>query len=174
LAHEQHYSSKKIILVLDTTAFIAKYQLQAYSPFVEIYTTPSVIQEAKDRESRDSLQLSLDIGRVFIKTPSKNTISEVVKVAREIGEHTSLSQTDIEVIALAKELSRKGKVIVITDDYSIQNTLLYLRISFKPLRTMGIKYFRKYVVRCPKCGYTTSSNETICPICDSRLVKKSS
>lgn len=173
---EPRYSSKrftrkeKTVLVLDTTAFIAKYALQVYSS--DIYTVPSVLQEVKDKESRESLELSMSINRIVVRNPSQESIEYIKNITRKIGEHVSLSRTDIEVIALAYELLRKYKVIVITDDYTIQNVLLHLGIPYKPLRTQGIKVARKYKVYCPKCYYVSTSYEEYCPICNTKLCKR--
>lgn len=161
---------ERTVLVLDTTAFIAKYALQVYSS--NMYTVPSVLQEVKDKESRESLELSILINRIVVRNPSQESIEYIKNIARRIGEHVSLSRTDIEVIALAYELSRKYKVIVITDDYTMQNVLLHLGIPYKPLRTQGIKVARKYKVYCPTCYYVSTNYEEYCPICNTKLRKR--
>ena len=171
---EQRYSSKvSISIVLDTSAILAKYPLQQYSGYIRLYTTPSVVEEVRDSESRASLELVISLGRLVVKPPSRRSIAKAIMYAREVGEHTSLSKTDIDVIALALDLHGRGKTIVLTDDYAIQNTLLYIGIPFKPLRTIGISVQRKYIVYCPNCGYITSSiGEKTCPLCGMPLTKK--
>ncbi len=171
---ELHYSNK-VVLVLDTSAFLAKYPLQVYGSNTILYTTPSVIDEARDKETRESVELAMILNRIIVKKPSDRYIKYVREIATKIGEHYSLSSTDIDVIALAYELSiNNNRVIVITDDYSIQNTLLHMGIPFKPLRTRGIRVLRKYIVFCPACYYTSSNlKEDKCPICGSPLKKKS-
>jgi len=167
-------TNKKIYVVFDTGAFLAKYHLQLDPSRTTIYTVPLVIDEVCDKENREALEIGLDIGRVIVVKPNEKYIEKVVEKALEIGEYISLSKTDIEIAALALELSRKGRVVVITDDYALQNLLLHLDIPYKPLRTTGIKSARKYVVVCKRCGYTsTNREERICPICGYELVKKS-
>lgn len=166
--------SDSIVLVLDTTALLAKYPLQIYGWHVKMYTTPSVISEVRDKESRESTELALVLDKILVKQPSLHMKKKVVETIIKIGEHSSLSSTDVDVVALAFELkSRGGKVVVITDDYALQNTLLHLGIPFKPLRTRGIRSSRTYIVYCPSCGYTsTNLGEKQCPICGSLLKKK--
>jgi len=166
-------SSKETVLVLDTSALLTRYPLHQYS--YRLYTTPSVLEEVRDSTSREGLELSLAVGRLAVVEPSRVYKRMVVEKAREIGEHTSLSETDVDVASLALQLSRDYNVIVLTDDYSLQNTLYHLGISFKPIKTTGIKKARRYRVYCRVCGYVPSSiGEENCPFCGSRLVKSSS
>ena len=159
-------------MILDTTAFLAKYPLQQYSSY-HLLTTPNVVSEVKDRESREALEIAIDIGRIQVIEPDRKYVERAIVISRSVGEHISLSKTDLSVLALALQYSIKGSVIVITDDYALQNTLLQAGISFKPLRTIGIKTIRRYLVVCPACGYiSTNIGEKRCPLCSSKLVKK--
>lgn len=128
--------NKKRAIVLDTTGFLAKIHLQIYDS--EIYTTKSVVDEVRDIENREALNLGLDIDRVKVLNPSIETVKQVYRLAEELGLNNKLSETDIEVASLAKELSREYNVVVFTDDYSLQYLLVKLNILFKPLRTRGI------------------------------------
>ncbi len=169
---EQQGSYRKLYIVLDTAAFLAKYPLQQYSTY-ELLTTPHVLSEVRDRESREALEMALSIGRVRVVEPSKEYMDKAMGIARSIGEHSSLSTADLSVLALALQYLVHGSVVVITDDYALQNTLLYTGIPFKPLRTTGIHGFRRYIVLCPVCGYVSSViGEKNCPLCGSRLVKR--
>ncbi len=173
MSQELQGSCKKIAIVLDTTALLTRYPLQQY--VYPLYTTPSVVEEARDSVSREGVELAIAIGRINVVKPSDKYRSIVLDKIHEIGEHTSLSNTDVDVAALALQLGSEYRVIVITDDYSLQNTLYHLGVSFKPLKTTGIKSVRKYRVYCRVCGYvSTVYGEKNCPLCGSRLVKKSS
>mgnify|MGYP000144321892 CR=1 FL=1 len=172
MKEEQLGSRKKSYIILDTTAFLAKYPLQHYSSH-ELLTTAYVLSELRDHESKEAFEIASNIGRVKVVQPDKKFIDKAINVAKSIGEHTSLSKTDISILALALQYSLYGHVIVITDDYALQNTLLYVGIPFKPLRTTGIKQFRRYTVICPTCGYVSSNiGEKTCPLCNSKLIKK--
>ncbi len=130
--------SKYDILVLDTAAFIARLQLAIYG--VEMVTTPSVVEEVKDLESRSGLEYSLDLHRVKIENPSDEFVRTAKEIAERLGVSHRLSKTDFEVVALALEKASKGlKVAVVTDDYCVQNVVAYSGIEFIPVKTMGIK-----------------------------------
>jgi len=138
--------SGKLYVVLDTTALLAKYYMYLDPLKAEIYTVRRAVDEVKDAENREALEVGLCIGRVKVAEPQKPFVEEVLKTAQGIGEKAKLSTTDVEVAALALEFKKKGfRVVVITDDYALQNLLLYLNIPFKPLRTTGIRKPRKYV-----------------------------
>ncbi|MCD6300559.1 MAG: nucleotide-binding protein [Staphylothermus sp.] len=165
---------KKKVLVLDTSALLAKYQLLLPHSEYEIATTSRVVDEVKDAENKDAVLLAISLNRVKVVDPPLKALCDTEKVVVKIGEHTSLSQTDISVAALALHYKSLGyKAIVITDDYALQNLLFHLGISFKPLRTIGIREARRYKVYCPKCGYVPRDpGEIICPICGSKLEGK--
>ncbi len=166
--------SGKLIIVMDTSALLAKYHLQIPGYIGEITTTNRVVEEVRDMENREALELGIDINRVRIVEPRKMFLERVLEKAREIGEHVSLSRTDLDVAALAYMYREEGcRVVVFTDDYSLQNLLAHLKIPFKPLRTRGIRIAREYRVYCPVCGYVSfDPGEEVCPICGSRLAKK--
>ncbi len=174
MREEPLYSKNKdLVIVLDTTAFLIKYPLYHYGR-LKLVTSPLVIDEVRDRDNREALELALSIGRVEVIDPSSRYLETVANIARDIGEHSALSRTDISVIALALEYKEKGyRVVIITDDYALQNTLLHIGIPFKPLRTQGIKFKYRYLVTCPGCGYVSRDlGEKTCPLCGTRLVKK--
>ncbi|ADM28096.1 Nucleotide binding protein PINc [Ignisphaera aggregans DSM 17230] len=126
------------VLVLDTAAFLAALPLHIYG--YKMYTTPSVINEVRDSESVTRLEISIDIDRIEIVSPSTRSISRAVEISKRLGLYNLLSKTDIEVIALALELREQGlKPVVLTDDYDIQILLRSIGIEFRSVKTMGIK-----------------------------------
>jgi UPF0271 protein len=159
------------VLVLDTTAFLAGLPLQLH--VAKLYTVPDVIEEVKDSESRAALETALELGRVEVAEPPPHTVRRVVRESERIGEHGALSQTDIRVAALALHLKEQGlDVVVVTDDYALQNLVAHLGLKYVPLRTRGIERSRRYQYRCPACGYvSTRYGERRCPVCGTRLVK---
>lgn len=169
-----HRSQKKLIVILDTGALIAKYYRLLPRPLVEVYTSVGAAMEVIDRESREALEEAINLGLITLATPSTSSIKSVEEASRQIGCLHKLSRVDIEIAALALQLSRSGaKVVVITDDYELQNLLLYMGIDFKPLRTAGIRELRVFEAFCPVCGYTPAKpSEEICPFCGSKIVRK--
>ncbi|WP_448578115.1 NOB1 family endonuclease [Thermosphaera sp.] len=156
--------------VLDTSALLAKIYRLLPRYEIELYTSPSVVEEVRDYESKEALQEALDLGLLTVKAPGKGFVERVLKHASAIGEISKLSRTDVEVAALALELKEAGGTVVFTDDYSLQNLLLHLRIGFKPLKTLGISKERVYIEKCPVCGYVPGEpGERTCPLCGSEI-----
>ncbi|MHA2364153.1 MAG: NOB1 family endonuclease, partial [Candidatus Hodarchaeales archaeon] len=59
----------------------------------------------------------------------------------------------------------------ITDDYEIQNTASQLNISYRSIRTQGIKRKIKWQKRCQACGELLDNpKDKECPECGSKLV----
>ncbi len=159
-------------IVLDTTAFLAALPLMVYD--ATLYTTPSVVEEVRDRESRMRLEAALLVNRVTIVEPRWRYRRRIEKKAVNLGLHTSLSRTDIDVAALALQLiDEGGSVEVITDDYALQNLLEHLGVAWLPLRTRGIVKAQKYIVKCPACGYISRKpGEKVCPVCGTPLQRQ--
>jgi len=158
------------VYVLDTTAFIARWLL--YTPgAARAYTTSLVVEEVRDQASREGLELALGLGRLEVRDPSLEALKRAAREAARAGLHTSLSRTDLSVAALALELHQQGhRVVVVTDDYALQNLVARLGLEYRPLRTRGITRVESYRVQCPACGYTPRrSGERVCPVCGTPL-----
>ena len=115
------------MLVIDAAIFIQGID-------VEGCTTPKVVEEVKDPESRLLLESLISAGKVKVLMPSGESIQAVREKAVETGELNELSEADIEVLALAYELN----AVLFTDDYNLQNIAKTLGIRFKTLKR-GIK-----------------------------------
>ncbi|EEB72999.1 type II toxin-antitoxin system VapC family toxin [Thermococcus sp. AM4] len=138
---------------------------------VEGFTTPKVVEEVKDPESRLFLEGLISAGKVRVLVPSKESIEAVKEAARRTGELEELSEADVEVLALAYEL----KATILTDDYNLQNIAKTLGISFKTLKR-GIKRVIRWNYVCIGCGkrFSEMPPEGICPDCGSpvRLIPR--
>jgi len=164
----------KKVAILDTSAIFTG--VLNYIPFdVEIYITNSVISEVRDSNSKYRLETALQSGRVKILNPPTSIVKRVLQEGSMLGEIINLSQTDIEVVALALYFYEKGfDVTVFTDDYSVQNLCKRFGIKFTPTKTEGIKKVRKYIYKCPACGYKSKElpPDRKCPICGSELKRR--
>jgi len=171
--HQGHTFSK-IAVVLDTGALLAKYYRLLPRTGVDIFTTSSAVIEVRDLENRQALLEAIELEVIRVLDPENRYVSTVLLAAKNTGSLSKLSQTDVQIAALALMLRDKySDVVVITDDYELQNLLLSLKISFKPLRTRGITRLITYSVYCPLCLYTPSNpGETSCPFCGVPLVKR--
>ncbi|NJE53815.1 type II toxin-antitoxin system VapC family toxin [Thermococcus sp. 21S9] len=138
---------------------------------VEGFTTPKVVEEVKDPESRLFLEGLISAGKVKVLVPSKESVEAVKESARRTGELEELSEADLEILALAYEL----KATLLTDDYNLQNIAKTLGIPFKTLKR-GIKRVMRWNYVCIGCGkrFSEMPPEGICPDCGSpvKLVPK--
>lgn len=168
------FKVSKTVLVLDTGALLAKYYRLIPKSLMEIYTTTSAVGEVKDLENKSALEEAIELGFINIVNPEPVYVDTIIHEATRVGCLHKLSKTDIEIAALAFQLSRKStNVVVITDDYELQNLLLYVGIGFRSLRTRGISELRVFNAYCPVCGYTPGKpNEEYCPLCGSKIVRK--
>lgn len=138
---------------------------------VEGLTTPGVVEEVKDPESRLFLEGLISAGKVKVVLPSKESIETVREAAKKTGELGELSEADIEILALAYEMNG----VLLTDDYNLQNIARTLGIEFKTLKR-GIKKVIRWNYVCIGCGkkFEEMPSEGICPDCGSpvRLIPK--
>ncbi|WP_048151610.1 type II toxin-antitoxin system VapC family toxin [Palaeococcus ferrophilus] len=138
---------------------------------VEGVTTPGVVDEVRDPESRLFLESLISAGKVKVLLPSRESIEAVKKAAKATGELGELSEVDVEVLALAYEL----KGVLFTDDYNLQNIARTLGIEFKTLKR-GISRVLKWRYVCVGCGrrFEEELSGGTCPDCGSpvRLLPK--
>ncbi len=161
---------RKTVFVHDAPGIFAGVPLRIQGKH---YTTPAIVEEIRDQHSRLLLDLALSSGKLEVATPSSKFLEEVKHNAIALGEHVSLSQPDLTVLALALELKKKGyRVVIVTDDYAVQNTALYLGLDFISVKTTGIKRLVKYQVYCPTCGWRGITSLKECPRCGSPLKKR--
>jgi len=93
----------------------------------------------------------------------------------ESGDILRLSLPDKKLIALAYMLSSNGEnVKVITDDYTIQNTLKIMNIPFSGVITEGIKGIYNWKKVCEGCKKEFDEDYPFddCEICGSKIYKK--
>ncbi|MCE4614033.1 MAG: hypothetical protein F7B60_00670 [Desulfurococcales archaeon] len=132
----REYSVTGKCVILDTTALLAGIQNIIPPP---LYTTSKAVEEVKDAENREKLNIAIETGRINVKDPAENKIRETCNLAVKYKVWDKLSDTDISIAALALELKNNCTPIVFTDDYTIQYLLVETGVQFKPLRTKGIK-----------------------------------
>ena len=136
--HHTLYSTGVLLhmrYVLDAAAIINS----SFADFEgELYIPNSVVSEIRDFTSRQQLTALSVKGRLHFKDPSPETIRDV---KRRLGKQRirKLSSADLDVIALAFELSKTGQVGVLTDDYALQGALSLLNISFEPVAHPGAR-----------------------------------
>lgn len=144
-------------VVLDTSAII---YLNDFRKFDDIITVQEVVDEVKD--SISSMKLSgLDF-KIF--EPSEESIEEIKKTAEKTGDLEKLSDTDIKVLALAKENS----CTIISDDRNIQNVAEKLGIKYIPVYNEKITKLITWKKFCRNCKKNYDRGED-CPVCGEKL-----
>jgi len=146
-------------LVLDTSAL---FSMQDLPPDTEVHTTPSVIAEL---EKYGDKRTGYWEHALKISHPGADSLRQVKDAAEKTGDLLRLSQTDLEVLALAMELD----ATILTDDYSIQNLAKYMDIEYKAVGLKGIKKLVKWKLRCTGCGRIWDKEYQECPVCGSPL-----
>ena len=152
--------------------------MAGFDPFCfaeEQFTTPKVTEEIRV-ESMISLRFktAIENGKVQIKVPSEESLKEIRKVAATVGDVHLLSETDIQVLALALESKNAGNPEIVTDDYSIQNVASKLGLEFISLATFGISRVLKWIRYCPAC-YRLCPHDfkgKTCMVCGTSLKRK--
>lgn len=151
------------IYVIDASGFITGYKFSKSA----MITVPRVVDEVIDMTSRLRLELLLESG-LRVEKPLSKSLEQVRSAAISTGDVSVLSDTDVDLLAKALELNGEHHVILITDDYAIQNVAARLNIEFRPTVSTGIKNEVTWVKKCTGCGRIVRSEDQ-CPICGSSV-----
>jgi endoribonuclease Nob1 len=161
-------------LVLDTSAFLAGFD--PFSQPQEQVTVPKVAEEIQRNSMvKTRFEAAVESGKVKVKAPTEESLAQVKASAGKVGDWHKLSETDLQVLALAQELKAQGYTPqIVTDDYSIQNVAKQLGIEFLALATFGIKRMLEWIRYCPACykQYPTDSKFKECQVCGTELKRK--
>lgn len=162
------------VLLLDTSAFITGYE--AADVNVEHYSVPAVREELREGGfSKIRFDNAVRVGNLKVVPPDSKYVTEIKKVATEMGEGEAISEVDTHLLALGLQLIADGlEPIIVSDDYSIQNIADRMGMRFKSLATSGIKRRFKWIIYCPGCRRTfeTPQQGDICPICGTKLRRR--
>lgn len=161
----------EIVYVLDASAFINGFKIISNNNF----TVPEITAEIKDFESRLVFDMAVDEGKLIIQDVQSEYINCVNDIISDSGDILRLSKPDTKLIALAYMFSKEGKnVKVISDDYTIQNTLKIMDIPYSGIITEGIKEIYNWKKVCEGCKKEYGEDYPFddCEICGSRIYKK--
>jgi UPF0271 protein len=161
-------------VVLDTSAFLAGFD--PFSISEEQVTAPKVEEEIRENSLTFlRFRTAVENGRVKIIAPSEEYLAKVTASATTVGDSFLLSETDMQILALALEYEGRGfKPQIITDDYSIQNVAIQNGIGFASLATFGIRRLLNWIRYCPACHkkYPADYSSKTCEICGTKLKRK--
>lgn len=161
----------EICYVLDASAFINGFKINSNKNF----TVPEITEEIKDFESRLMFDMAIDEGKLVIQDVPFEYTSCVNNIISESGDILRLSIPDKKLISLAYMMSQEGKdVMVISDDYTIQNTLKIMKIPYSGIITEGIKEVYNWKKVCEGCKKEYGEDYPFddCEICGSKIFKK--
>ncbi len=160
--------------MLDTSAFFAGFD--SFSIYEEQVTAPKVEEEIRTNSMTFlRFRTAMESGRLKIMVPSEECLERVKTSANSVGDSFFLSETDMQILALALELKSTGcDPLIITDDYSIQNVATQLGIVFASLATFGIRRLLRWIRYCPACHkeYSADFGSKECGICGTELKRK--
>ena len=161
----------EIIYILDASAFINGFQLDSKNNF----TVPEITSEIKDFESRLKFDAALAENRLTIQDVPAEYVESVEEIISKSGDVLRLSVPDKKLISLAYMKFREGEnVKVISDDYTIQNTLRIMDIPYSGIITDGIKGIYNWKKVCEGCKKEYGEDYPFddCEICGSKIFKK--
>ena len=161
----------EIYYVLDASAFINGFKPISKNNF----TVPEITAEIKDFESRLLYDSAVDDGILVVQDVTKDYIDKTDEIISESGDILRLSVPDKKIIALALMLMDEGKSVkVISDDYTIQNTLKIINIPYSGIITEGIKEIYNWKKVCQGCKKEFDEDYPFddCDVCGSKIFKK--
>ncbi|MFX1319590.1 MAG: NOB1 family endonuclease [Promethearchaeota archaeon] len=161
------------IFIIDTSALYHQQQFAAED--IQLATTPLVEKEMHHKGLKESLDLLIVTNKLRIIEPTSHSIKKVKTTAQKLGDLPTLSEPDQELLALAVDLTTQDyRVILVTDDYAIQNVAQQLGVEFKSVSTSGIREIINWETYCKACGHKEpgSTTETTCPVCGTALKRR--
>ncbi len=165
--------SRDTIIVVDTSALMGQSQFAAYD--VLFATTPIILKEMMRQGLNDLITLLQETDKLRVVMPSQKAQEKVFATAKELGDQSVLSKADKQLLALAVDfLQQDYHVILLSDDYSIQNVAKYLGIEIHPSHQPGIREIIQWETYCSACKGTFSDFETgkPCPVCGTVLTRR--
>ncbi len=153
--------------------------MAGFDPFSiseEQVTTPKVEEEIKAKNLTTlRFKTAVENERLKIRAPFQEFLQKVKTSAASVGDSFFLSETDMQILALALELKAAGSnPQIVTDDYSIQNVATQMELGFVSLATFGIRRLLKWVRYCPACHreYPANYRSAECSVCGTELKRK--
>ncbi len=151
--------------VLDTSAILSGKNIPLDK---DLYVPPGVLSEInKGGRWYRKLELMRSAGLSELSPPG-NIMDKVRQHANKTGDAIRLSETDLEVVALA--LHVEGTIL--TDDYSIQNLARSMDIDYKGVAQEEIdeEWEWEWEYRCEKCRRWLNEPKDECPRCGGDVV----
>ncbi|MHA2082780.1 MAG: hypothetical protein ACXABD_03385 [Candidatus Thorarchaeota archaeon] len=140
----------------------------------EFITTRSIIDELQNKPSIMRAETLISAGRLKEEAANANALEIVLDAAKKIGDLQVLSESDVEIIALAFSKKESGyDVILVSTDLAVLNTASSLDLeTHDPKGRMAHQI--KWHLKCPACGHIEkgASSDLECPICGTTMRRK--
>ena len=147
--------------VLDSSAFI-----HDYDPDGPVATVPAVRDELKD--SAGYRYDAMEGSGMTVRVPGDDVLRAVRNAALATGDRGVLSETDVSLLAAARELD----ATLVTDDYAMQNVASELGVAVEVIAQEGIEERRDWRYQCQGCGREFDEDRDRCRVCGSDLERK--
>ena len=148
--------------VLDTSVILSGKDIPLSE---EIYVPPKVLDEISEGGRWYQKLQRMRAAGLQVVLPPGNIIEEIKKQAKKTGDFLRLSDTDVEVLALANYLD----ATILTDDYSIQNLAKSMDIDFQGIAQDEIEEEYEWTYRCKNCGRWYKEEREECEICGGKV-----
>ncbi len=158
------------LILLDSSAILNDYNF-SFDPKRKYVMTSRIFAEMRDLRSRMMVDNAQMLNILSITDPCPVSQQKMNDFVSSKG-FEKLSYADLSLLALARELKgRREKIVVISDDYSIQNMCQALKIPFNSVIQGRITETIVFNKSCPACGkrFKRGFKGRICDGCGSRL-----
>ncbi|NPD89376.1 MAG: hypothetical protein HGN29_11685 [Asgard group archaeon] len=153
-------SKEQKYLIIDSTAIIHVISKEDFSDENTTLVFPEIIRnEIQSFQAEAVFETLKADNRLIFSIPTSKSIEKVESMAEKTCDVVSLSETDLQVIAIALDFPNST---VVSDDNAIQNVCFYLEIPIKSY-SFKIRTARRYFWKCTVCGqkYKTKQNKCI-------------
>ncbi|MGC8547097.1 MAG: NOB1 family endonuclease [Thermoplasmata archaeon] len=148
--------------MVDSSSFFSGFLPDANNDY---FTTESVIEEIRGKRMKSEIEMRSTF--LHIMEPNPDNILMVKNMAKKTGDIEQLSETDVEVIALASQISAS----ILTNDLAIQNVCREMKIDYESYKSKKIKNEIIWKYKCGGCGKVYDKNYKECPHCGNNLKK---
>ena len=168
-------------LILDNTAFVSGFNLNIIilqHPELHVFITSEIYEEAyRNPRSRQIIAIAEAQDILNIRDPSADALQQVKRAATSSGDIGALSSADQSLMALHVDLHHQHPewhILLMSDDYSVQNVSPRLNISIFRFQKSGIRRTYVWQVYCPQCfrKYPPTQLGMECEMCGAILKRK--
>lgn len=159
-------------VVVDANVFLVNNAIQ-YLQNYRCFTVPEVIDEIKTIKHKVCIEVLLDLRVLNVINPDRSHVEKVLEIAKRSGDISSLSKTDLKILALALQLQEQGlEPLLMTDDYTVQNTASRLNLRWRNVKVDSIKRRVRWRYRCTACNEVYSEYLEECRVCGHKLKRE--